>query len=138
MTQDQSERKSLLIQIHQGKKYLQMSDEIYQALIHGIAGETSCKFLSIQDLKKVLQAMKKQGFKVQRFSPKSRDKEKKTPIDKIRALWIELYKSGKVQQRGEEALNHWLEGMFGNSRIEWLTKNQQSKAIEALKKWLER
>lgn len=56
-------RKSLLYQIHEGKKFLALKDYEYEALVEGVTGETSCgKVRDTALLADVVAAMKKRGW----------------------------------------------------------------------------
>ena len=81
---------------------------------------------------------KQMGFKVKIPIPSSKQKSNKGQKDKIRALWIELHKAGKLRDGSDTALNHFVRNRFKVDRVEWLTSKQAGTVIECLKKWLAR
>jgi len=139
MTTDlpKEERNRLLAKIHIAKKQLGLSDESYRGCLIELFGKSSAADLSSSELNTVLNGFKKLGFKT-RLSPPSSHRSEKTPIDKIRALWINLHKAGKTEDGSETALNHFVKNTYGVERVEWLSRKQASWAIEALKHWLNR
>jgi phage gp16-like protein len=108
-------------------------------------GQRSCKDLDAAGLMKVVERLRAMGFKPQgkrgkKLSPKSHG----TPmqgeqISKIRALWIECYKLGVVQNRYEQGLNAWVKRMTGVDRVDWLVKAADcNRCIEGLKRMKQR
>lgn len=57
---------------------------------------------------------------------------------KLWSLWMQGADAGLVKLRTMAALNAWCKRQTGVDRIEWLTGDQISLAIEALKLWVER
>jgi phage gp16-like protein len=54
---------------------------------------------------------------------------------KIRALWIEMGKAGRIEDPSEKALRHFVKRMTGVDALDWLTVAQANVVIESLKKW---
>lgn len=57
---------------------------------------------------------------------------------KVRALWIDLRKRGRVSDGSDRALGRWLHRMVGKYNPDWLTPTEARRAIEALKQWRDR
>ena len=142
--------KSRLIQlIHIAKKQLCLDDETYRKILCDLTGIASCKSMNIDQLDTVLQHMKSKGFKPigknKNLSPKTRDKKKKTPLDKLRQQWIEMSRFGFIRDSSEQALLAWskqqAKRMNKNipiDRLEWLKPEMTYVLIEQLKMWFKR
>ena len=50
--------------IHIAKNQLQLDDDLYRANLNELTGKNSCSAMSIPELFKVLDHMKKSGFKI--------------------------------------------------------------------------
>lgn len=133
-----------LVQI--AKRDLNMDDDIYRDLLERITGQRSCKGLSDFALSKVVNEMKRKGFKPKqskkiKLSPPSSDKVRASETLKIRAIWITMYKHGFVRNRSETALDAYVKRMTNNSngkgvaKAAWLNSTQAYNVLEALKKW---
>lgn len=93
-------RNPLIAKVHIGKQQLRLDDETYRGLLQMITGKLSCSKMSHQELEKVLDAMKARSFRPTsgpsrgRYSPTSRSKPAAymSPLDKLRALWIQMGK----------------------------------------------
>lgn len=143
------QRKRLIRLIHVAKRQLGLEEEEYRTLLEVATGLDSCSKMSDAQLNAVYQAMQRCGFVATgggpSHSPRSRDKRVKSPADKVRALWIELGKAKIVSGR-EDALQKWLNRMFGRDGVSWAKKDillcldsgQFRTAIEALKRMGER
>ncbi|MEO1208267.1 MAG: regulatory protein GemA [Cyanobacteria bacterium J06638_20] len=142
MTTPTGQRKRLLSLIHIAKKQLGLSDDDYRDFLEGVTAKRSAKGMDLSELNAVIQAFEKKGFKVKgegrrvkgkgKLSPKTRDKAKKTPVDKVRALWIRCYQAGKVRERGDDALQKFCRTVTGVERVEWLKHHQAKQLIEIL------
>lgn len=133
------ERRRLIAKIHIAKKQLRLSDEDYKALLGSVTnGKSSCKDMSDSELVAVIEAAEGRGFKPKstkgKLSPATRQKPKdsKTAADKIRALWIECFKAGKVKSRYEEALQAFCKSITDVDRVEWLNYRQSKRIIKIL------
>lgn len=148
-------RPPLIAKIHIGKNQLGLDDDTYRALLQMTTGKTSCKAMSSKELEMVLAAMKERGFQPAtaqrrgRYSPASRGKraQDKSPLDKLRALWIEMGKDGHITNSSEAALIQWAKrqtnhanGGIGVDSLEWLAQDSKmlQQVIEALKGWRNR
>ncbi|WP_089415257.1 regulatory protein GemA [Vitreoscilla filiformis] len=61
--------------------------------------------------------------------------ERSPASTKIRALWLFLYVLGEVRDSSERALAHYIKRQVGVEDLHWLTSQQKSDVIEALKFW---
>lgn len=124
--------------IHIAKSQLRMIDDVYRAMLFNITGKESSKDLSDRQAVKVLEHFKSLGW-VQKgkggpaWTP-SEDKQ----IRMIFYLWGKLHKAGKIKEPSKLGLRHYVKRMTGTDVLEWLSKEQKSEVIEALKQWLER
>ena len=132
------------IQIQIARKELHLSDDEYRSILNAQTGKTSSTKLDIGQQSKVLEYFKKvlnwkpkKGKK--RLSPKGGVGDQR---DKIRAIWIDMYKEGFLQDGSENALDAWVSRMTKNHKegridsIAWLRNTEQAQfVLEALKKW---
>lgn len=134
-----STRKADLAKIHIAKKQLGLDQETYELILWDVAKVRSSGDLDLAGRGKVLQRFKEKGWKPSRSktSPKTRNKPKheKTVTDKIRALWIDMHKSGVVRSGTEQSLNKYVKRLTGIDNVEWLSPRDAYTVIEALKKW---
>lgn len=105
--------KPKLIQlIHIAKQRLAMDEYTYRALLLRITNKESTKEMTITELMKVFEEMKKKGFKPtsrRHHSPRTHQATARSKIaSKIRAIWIDMAKQGKVRDGSEQALNTWV------------------------------
>jgi phage gp16-like protein len=127
--------------IHIAKSQLQLDDDLYRANLKELTGKISCAKMKIPDLVKVLEHMKKSGFKVT-----SNNKPKlKGAHAKLFSLWQEMADAGYIKNRTYSALESWAtancktkNGGVPVAKLEWFTPNMFSQAIEQLKTWKER
>ncbi len=133
-----------LVQI--AKRDLNMDDDIYRDLLQRVTGKRSAKGLSDRQLSKVLDEMKRLGFK-----PKPTKQRKQTltkaqaiEVSKMKAIWITMKKHGFIHDGSDQALNSFVYRMTGRlnklgiKRVEWLTPSLAESVLEALKNWHKR
>lgn len=134
MIESLDSRKRLIKLIHVAKRNLRMDDDSYRSILHTIGKAESSSDLSIPELERVLEHLKRCGFKVR---PKRADRAlSDNPQDKkIRALWLDLHQAGAVRNPSEAALAAFVKRMTGVDALQWLSGAQASKIIEELKKW---
>ena len=140
--------------IHVAKRELGYTRDVYEQVLFEATGTTSCGAMTDEQLKAALNAFKSRGFEVKannanrkKYSPTSRYKlpEQKSIIDKIRATWIDMHKSGFINDGSEDALNSWAARMTksdtypeGIKRLEWLSDHLAIRVLESLKKYRDR
>lgn len=131
-----------------GKQELGWDDEFYYGIWLPIQGATikegqySASTLSNTQLFKAVEAMKSKGFKVKYKSGNKiagKKANRKLADDaqsrKIRALWLEMHNQGIVRNPSEASLALYVKRLKGVDALQWLTSQQASGVIEALKKW---
>jgi phage gp16-like protein len=131
-TQIDTVRNGLIAKIHVAKKQLVIDEEAYRALLQSEVKKDSLKAMSVWELEKIVERMTKLGFRVQKSSDnRTHDRQSK----KIRALWLDLAKSGLVKDPNESALCAFVKRRTGVDALQWLSTEQAAKVIEVLKKW---
>ena len=140
----------LIAKIHIAKKDLNLDDETYRQALFLATEKISCAKMTESELQRALDHFKQRGWKPTKgkASPASRDKKDKDRIDKIRALWIQMYKDGFIDNGSEDALNAWvmrttkpMNNGIGIAQAEWLRGNHYqlaTKVLETLKQWQKR
>ncbi|WP_421290927.1 gp16 family protein [Aeromonas taiwanensis] len=151
-----NERTRLIRLVQVGRRSLGLDEETYRALLAQQSGKRSAAALSIQELDKVLQAMKGAGFKPtvkrgvkggkqKRLSPVSGTPVRTAEIGVIRAIWITMAKHGLLRDGSETALNHYVERQtvrinngVGVAEVAWLSEALAYPVLESLKHWHKR
>lgn len=151
-----NERTRLIRLVQVGRRSLGLDDETYRELLTQQSGKRSAAALSIQELDKVLQAMKGAGFKPtvkrgvkggkqKRLSPVSGTPVRTAEIGVIRAIWITMAKHGLLRDGSETALNHYVERQtvrinngVGVAEVSWLDGALAYSVLESLKHWHKR
>jgi len=151
-----NERTRLIRLVQVGRRSLGLDDETYRELLTQQSGKRSAAALSIQELDKVLQAMKGAGFKPtvkrgvkggkqKRLSPVSGTPVRTAEIGVIRAIWINMAKHGLLRDGSESALNHYVERQtvrlnngIGVAEVAWLSEELAYPVLESLKNWHKR
>ncbi len=151
-----NERTRLIRLVQVGRRSLGLDEETYRALLVQQSGKRSAAALSIQELDKVLQAMKGAGFKPtvkrgvkggkqKRLSPVSGTPVRTAEIGVIRAIWITMAKHGLLRDGSETALNHYVERQtvrinngVGVAEVAWLSEARAYPVLESLKHWHKR
>ncbi len=141
---DDEIRRADLAKIHIGKKALRMDEDIYREMIKKLSkGRTdSAADLTVIERTALLQKFGSLGWKPNRrkFSPRTSHKKpgQKTPIDKIRALWIQMFNDGITESGDERALCKYCMRMVKKHSPDWLTDKEQTQVLESLKQWHKR
>ncbi|MFQ2659232.1 gp16 family protein [Aeromonas caviae] len=151
-----NERTRLIRLVQVGRRSLGLDDETYRELLTQHSGKRSAASLSIQELDKVLQAMKGAGFKPtvkrgvkggkqKRLSPARGAPTRTAEIGVIRAIWITMAKHGLLRDGSETALNHYVERQtvrinngVGVAEVSWLDGALAYSVLESLKHWHKR
>lgn len=132
-----------------GKDELGWDDEFYYGIWLPIQGAThkdgkySASTLSNTQLFSAVEAMKSKGFKIKYKSgnkvkgPKKSNRKLADDAQsrKIRALWLEMHSQGIVRNPSEASLAAYVKRLKGVEALQWLSSEQASDVIEALKKW---
>lgn len=138
--------------IHIAKHKLRIDEDTYRCILRNETGKNSCKEMNIAELMKVFDHFEKSGFKrtvKRKHSPATSTAKVKHDIAlKIRALWIEMYKTGVVRDGSEDALNSFVRNIVNpilQQQNQPIVLNVQSLdyklgtiVLERLKKWQKR
>ncbi len=142
------DRAGLIRLIHVGKRDLRLDDDTYRAILRRIGGKDSSSDLAVPALEKVLEHMKRSGFKVRTKNkaasratarrtktPPSRALDQHPSSKKIRALWLFLNHLGVVKDPSEAALAAYVKRIARVDALQWIDGEQAETLIESLKKW---
>ncbi|MFQ2709135.1 gp16 family protein [Aeromonas caviae] len=151
-----NERTRLIRLVQVGRRSLGLDEETYRELLAQQSGKRSAAELTLQELDKVLLAMKGAGFKptvkraVNEGKPKRLSPARGTPvrtaeIGVIRAIWITMHRHGLLRDGSETALNHYVERQtvrlnkgIGVAEVAWLSEDLAYPVLESLKNWHKR
>lgn len=149
----QPDARRLLQLVQIGRRSLRLVEDDYRALLEGITGASSAKGLSVDQLSRVLDAMKRLGFKPtvkhpvkgeagKRLSPARGAPVRTAEIGVIRAVWITMHRHGLLRDGSETALDHYVERQtvrlnkgVGVARVAWLDGALAYAVLESLKGW---
>ena len=141
-TANQDARQRLIRLIHVGKRELGLDDEIYRALLMGSVQKDSTSAMSVPELERVLERMKRSGFKVRVKSARppaqsrpGRPLAQYPEARKVRALWLFLHQLGAVKNPSEEALAAYVKRIAKVDALQWTNGDQTEALIETWKKW---
>ena len=144
ITMTNPNRQRLIRLIHVAKRDLSMADDTYRAILELIGKKASSADLTIPELEKVLEHLKRSGFKVRsksKSAPKPAQAKPSRPLaqdlesKKIRALWLFLHELGAVKNPSEEALAAYVKRIAGVDALQWISGQQAERLIETMKKW---
>lgn len=139
-----AERSRLIRLIHVGRRDLQMADDAYRSIVAGVAeGKTSAADCNNLELRRVLDHLKRAGFKVRRSQPAARHGERTLDTSpeatKVRALWLLLHRIGVVRDPSEAALAAYVHRMVKVDAMQWARRTgRMDTIIEGLKAWAAR
>lgn len=124
---------SAIAAIHVAKRELGMEEEDYRSFLQVIVGKDSLRAMSASEHRRVLDAMVAKGA----------GKKKRTlegPYgEKLQALWISGWNLDLVRNNDDDALLAFVRNQTGIDHTRFLRDAKDArKAVEALKKWLER
>tara|TARA_R110002020_G_scaffold34066_35_gene103982 strand:- start:13343 stop:13975 length:633 start_codon:yes stop_codon:yes gene_type:complete len=128
---------SALAKLHIAKKQLGLDDDTWRDLLERETGKRSSRDMSDRERGRVLDVLKNQGFKpVSKGSRKGLDGKYAA---KLQALWIAGYNLGLIREKDDAALLAFVKRQTGIDHTRFLRYHEDAtKAIEALKGWLER
>lgn len=124
--------------IHVAKRQLGIDEDTYRDMLVNITGQNSLKNMHISDRIKIINHLKKIGFKIK---PKAKPKTAKVTDQraKIKAIWGSMEKEGLIKNGSKFALNQWVKRMSGVATVEWLSDIKQAQnVLESLKKYQQR
>ena len=127
-------RQATLAKIHIAKKELCLDDDTYHALLERLFGVTSAKDLTARQHIQLLGELCRLGWKPKAANPK-RAPLRLPQLRKLRLLWYRLVEAGVVHSVEESSLLHFVARQTQVDRLEWLSVEQASQVIEALKAW---
>lgn len=125
--------------IHVARRSLGLDDETYRAFLGTVLpGKSSCRDMNAQQLRAVLDAMKKRGFR-----PVSSKPNVSSGIaGKIRAVWFTMYNQGFVTSNDMAAIDAYVKritrqqnGGEGVAKLNWLRDEKARTVLESLKRW---
>lgn len=134
------ERQRLIRLIHVAKRDLALDEDIYRTILQRIGKKASAADLTIPELEKVLEHLKRSGFKVRsKGKPTQAKPSRPLALDaeskKIRALWLFLHELDVVKNPSEEALAAYVKRIAGVDALQWINGEQSERLIETMKKW---
>lgn len=128
-----------LAKIHIAKKELGLTDEAYRGILRVQFKKDSAAKLTPSQAFALIRHMQGLGWKPQR---QAKLPGLSVPDDgqskKILALWITLHRAGKVRNGSDQALMAFVKRQTGIAHLQWCSKADKNKVIEALKIWDER
>lgn len=136
-----ADRQRLIRLIHVAKRDLQLDDDTYRAILQRVGGKGSSSDLTVPELEKVLEHLKRSGFKVRSKAKQPAPAKSSRPLaqdaesKKIRALWLFMHQIGVVKNPSEEALASYVKRITGVDALQWINGDQAETLIESLKKW---
>lgn len=124
-----------LAKIHIAKKDLGLDDATYRALLVRITGKDSSSKMSEHQRRDVLEEFRRLGWKAQaKTGGKRRPRSNKPYVRLMYALAKNISQSGYWALPYKDALRALVKKETGIDNPEWLTFEQASPVIEALKK----
>ncbi len=137
----QADQRSRLIRlIHVARRDLNLDEEGYRTVLLERGGSSSAAAMNIAQLQRVLDYLKKTGFKVKskKASGSAADRPRVLASDqqskKARAMWLTLHAIGQVRDPSETALLAYARRQCKVDRLEWVSDFVP--LIESLKAWL--
>ncbi|WP_299001703.1 gp16 family protein [uncultured Shewanella sp.] len=151
-------KRRLITLINIAKQQLNIDEYVYRAMLTSCVGKNSLRVMTLSELEQVLTHFKQKGFTPHkspnkqsakgRLSPKG-GKAKVAEIDKIRAIWITMFKQNIVRDGSETALDSYVRRMSarlnitndiakGVDSVAWLNPQQAYTVLESLKSWHKR
>jgi phage gp16-like protein len=148
-------REQALVLVHVARKDLSIDEDAWRDLLRQQFHVASSKDLDIYGLHRLIEHLKKCGFKVRHAVSQAAKSRRGAPARsrplhgaaqerpgesaKIRALWLFLHAPlGLVRDPSEKALMAYVQRLTGVEALQWLDGNQTYRVIETLKKWAER
>lgn len=139
MIPEQKSRNGIIGKIHVAKKQLALTEDSYRDVLRRVTGLESLKAMNIYALEKVLAEFERLGFK-----PKggkragTRKLADSAQAAMIRALWLDLYHLGEINDPSEETLGAFVKRTCGIPALQWVDSYKADTVIKALRGWLGR
>ncbi|WP_319774452.1 regulatory protein GemA [Breoghania sp.] len=123
--------------IHAKKRQLGLDDDAYRAVLVRVTGLSSSKDMNEAQRRDVVAEMNRLG--APKVSRPRNDRASGTYAPKLQALWIAAHNLGVVRDRSDRAMISFVRRMTGIDHTRFLHDQADAmKAIEALKKWIQR
>lgn len=137
-------RARLIKLIHVARRDIHMAEDTYRALVAQLAdGKTSSADCTVPELERIIDHLKKAGFKVRK--PKAVQPAEHRPLatdpesKKLRAVWLLLHQIGATHSNTEAALAAYVKRMTGVDDLHFARRpSDKFRAIEGLKAWAAR
>ena len=128
-------RNGLIRLIQVARRDLNLDETNYRAILFAQGGNESLAAMHIDGMKKVLDYLKAQGFKV-RKTKTDRKQASGKDASKVRALWLFLHELGAVRDPSEAALTAYVKRIAKVDDVQWMRgAGREELVIESLKKW---
>lgn len=117
-------------------------DAAWRALLVRVTGKDSLRAMTGPQLGKVIDELHRLGAR--KAPPKRAFKGRQRPLADgeqarlIRALWLDLWNLGSIEDSSEEALASFVRRQAKVDALEWLPPDKAASVIQALKSWLAR
>lgn len=137
-------RARLIKLIHVARRDIHMADDTYRTLVAQLAdGKASSADCTIPELERIIDHLKKAGFKVRK--PKAAQPAERRPLAtdpesrKLRAVWLLLHQIGATHSDTEASLATYVKRMTGVDDLAFARRPADKfRAIEGLKAWAAR
>ena len=126
--------------IHAARRQLSLDEETYRTYLEAWTGKRSAAKLTGDERQHVIECFRRMGFERLPASEGELtiNEDDKPQAKLIKALWLRLYRAGKVRDASLQALNAFVKRQAGTSHVSWLVPEKANSVIEALKAWLAR
>ena len=117
-------------------------DAAWRALLVRVTGKDSLRAMTGPQLGKVIDELHRLGAR--KAPPKRAFKGRQRPLADgeqarlIRALWLDLWNLGAIEDSSEEALASFVKRQAKVDALEWLPADKAASVIQALRGWLAR
>lgn len=140
------QRRALIAKVHIAKAQLGLDPDTYEGVLMRVAGVTSAKDCSDQQLRLVVEDFTRRGFtsKAKAKRPGQPRRADHAVAGKARALWISLSllcaldTPPEAAIANDKALEAFAKRQLGCDRLQWADQAQADRLIEALKAIAER
>ncbi|QQM29067.1 regulatory protein GemA [Martelella lutilitoris] len=118
--------------INIAKQQLGLDEETYRALLVRVTGESSLRAMTERQRIDVVEEMKRRGFRV-RSGGKALPVSTKPYVRMIHALWKSCHRRGVISDGSRKALRSFVSARSPKDDPDFLTYEEASPIIEALK-----